>query len=93
MIMQLKGQHRKGQGQPRGLSMVKLKPLYLSCVAPYNQCHTKVTSEGLSHHVVHWRWGNVMPVLLNMGTLCGQAQSMMLDLEHTRDFLMPHDIA
>ena len=32
-MVQLKGQQRNGQGQPRGLSMVKLSPLYLSCTA------------------------------------------------------------
>ena len=30
-MVQLKGQHRKGMGQVRGLSSVKLSPLYLSC--------------------------------------------------------------
>ena len=36
-MVQLKGQHRKGIGQVRGLSMVKLSPLYLSCI-----CHSKI---------------------------------------------------
>lgn len=31
MMVQLKGQQRKGQGAAQGLSMVKPKPLYLSC--------------------------------------------------------------
>ena len=49
-MVQLKGQQRKGQGQPRGLSMVKLSPLYLSCTAQTQISHCVTHDTG--HKIV-----------------------------------------
>jgi len=46
-MVQLKGQQRKGQGQPRGLSMVKLSPLYLSCTAQTHVYHCVMRDIGM----------------------------------------------
>ena len=55
MMVQLKGQHRKGQGQPRGLSRVKLSPLYLSCNMAIQNQQLKNKQYQLSKGAKQWQ--------------------------------------